>query len=184
MTIRVWLTKAAETHFEDAGEVSRVQSKPHVAMFYGFKVFEEHVGGQRYISLSVDPLNPTVDTPTFPKGTVRRVTFTHKYFDGFRNDGIYEHKGATARLELTQKIRSASTLEDVSRLEIFQEIQITAGSIRTLRQIYTKVRSGEIEPSEDWGSPLKAPSFEQMLGLVALASSRAHGSAPNPSKMN
>jgi hypothetical protein len=177
MTIRVWLTKAAETHFTDAGEVSNVQSKAHVAMFNGFKVFEEHADGKRYISLSFDPLNPTVELPVFPKGSVRKVTFTGKHFDGFRNDGIYNHKGAVARLETTRKIDRpfVNSQKDVSYVMITQEIQVSAGSIRTLREIYTKIRTGEIKPTEDWGAPMQAPSFEEMLGLMALVSARAHG---------
>ena len=185
MTYRVWLTKAAEADFVTAMETECREEKG-VVRFQGLKVLTDNLTGKPYISVNLDPIDPTVELPTFPKGSIRKVTFTGKHFDGFRNDGVYRHKGATVYLKIVHNLKTPSVhnTEDVTHLEIYQEVQISAGSVRTLREIYTKVRAGEIEPSEDWGSPMKAPSFEQMLGLVALATSRAHGATPSPSDMN
>lgn len=183
MTYRVWLTKAAAAGFTTATERKYGEDKK-ITRFQGLEVMTDNATNKPYVAISFDPINPTGELPILPKGSVRKVTFTGKYFDGFRNDGIYRHKGATARVELIQKIRLGCSLEDVNRLEIYQEIQISAGSVRTLREIYIKVRSGKIEPTEDWGSPMKGPSFEEMLGLMALVSARAHGGVQTPSDMN
>ncbi len=166
-----------EADFREEKEVTRLQ---------GMKVLTDNMTGTPYISVNFDPIDPTNEPPTFPKGSVRKVTFTGKYFDGFRNDGIYRHKGATAYLKLVRSLKAPSpyNTEDTTHLEIFQEIQITAGSVRTLREIYTKVRTGEIKPTEDWGSPMKALSFEEMLGLVALVNARADGTIKTPFDMN
>jgi hypothetical protein len=183
MSYRVWLTKTAETDFVTAKE-TKYREEKEITRFHGLEVNVDKVSGKSYISVyNVDPMDPTNEHHIFPKGSVRKVTFTHKHFDGFRNDGIYQHKGATARLETTQKIHSPHSMEDKSRFEIFQEIQISAGSLRTLRELYTKIRSGDLEPAEDWGSPMKTPSFEEVLGLMALVGARTQGSH-TPTDMN
>jgi len=183
MTYRVWLTKAAESDFVTAMETEFREEK-EVMRFQGMKVLTENLTGKPYISFNFDPIDPTIELPTLPKGSVRKVTFTSKHFDGFRNDGIYRHKGATARLETTRKIHHPYSENDVGSIETYQEIQISAGSVRTLRDTYTKVRTGEIEPFEDWGSQRKAPTFEEMLGLMALVTARVHGGTQAPTDMN
>lgn len=182
MSYRVWLTEATKTDFTTATE-RKYGEDQEISRYNGLEVMTDKVSGKSYISVHHDPIDPTIEHPAFPKGSVRKVTFTHKHFDGFRNDGIYQHKGATARLETTHKVHTPYNMEDKTRLEIFQEVQISAGSLRTVRELYIKVRSGDLEPAEDWGSPMKAPSFEEVLGLMALVGARTQGSH-TPTDMN
>lgn len=183
MTYRVWLTKAAKVGFKTTTE-KRYGTEKEITRFCDLEVYTENTNAAPYISIERDPIDPTVEFPVFPKGSVRKVTYIGKHFDGFRNDGVYHYRGATARLETTQKLHTPSSMEDKSHLEVFQQIQISARCVRTLREIYTKVRSGTIQPTEDWGSPAKAPSLEEMLGLMALVSARAHGRPQTPTEMN
>ncbi|MDA8596718.1 hypothetical protein N9L26_00065 [Candidatus Pacebacteria bacterium] len=183
MSYRVWLTKAAETDFTTATERKSGEDQ-EITRFQGLEVVTDKLTDKRFLSVNLDPIDPTIEPPTFPKGSVRKITFTSKHFDGFRNDGIYRHKGAVALLETTQKLHTPSTMADKTLLQVFQEVKISAGSVRTLREVYTKVRAGKLEPTEDWGSPMKAPSFKEMLGLLALAGAHARGGAQTPTDMN
>lgn len=183
MSYRVWLTETAKTSFVTTNEKKYGEMKD-VARFNGLEVYTEETSGKCYISISRDPLDPTIELPTFPKGSVRKVTFTSKHFEGFRSDGIYRYKGATARVETTQKLHTPMNMEDTTHREVFQEIQISAGSVRTLREIYTKIRSKTIEPTEDWGSPMTDRTFAEMLGLISLARAHIPGGGKPPSDMN
>jgi len=78
-TIRVWLSATAEPDFETRGER---QGIPNI-YWQGFEVKYDKPTCQRpFLSLYFDPLDPTVKLPSFPKGTVREVTFTDRYWTG------------------------------------------------------------------------------------------------------
>jgi len=58
---------------------------------------------------------------------------------------------------------------DVGAVETWQDIQISAGSVKTLREIYAKIRSGYLKPAEDWGTPLEDfVAVGVMLRLMAM----------------
>ncbi|MBY0310373.1 hypothetical protein K2Q16_04495, partial [Patescibacteria group bacterium] len=154
-----------------------------ITRFCGHEVTFETGTESSYVQLWGDPIDPTQELPTFPKDSVRKVTFLTKHYVGFRNDGIYRHKGAVARVEMNRLLHTPMTNGDTTHLEEHQEIQISAGSIRTLREIYTKVRSGKLKPSEDWGGIVKPPTLEEVLGMFSLAGARA-GGVGSPGNMN
>jgi hypothetical protein len=182
MTYRIWLTEAAKATFVTTQEKKYGEMK-EITRFSGHEVSFETGTGSPYVQLWGDPIDPTLELPTFPKGKVKKVTFLSKYHVEFRNDGIYRHKGAVARVEMNRRLHTPMTNGDTTHLEEYQEIQISAGSIRTLREIYTKVRSGTLKPSEDWGAVSKAPTLEDVLGMFALAGAQANG-VGSPGNMN
>ncbi len=184
MTYRVWLSKTAEANFITAKE-KKYSEEREVTRFQGLEVVVDIISGKSYVSIyNIDPIDPTAQYPSFPKGCVSKVTFVGKYFEGFRKDGIYRYKGAIARLETQLKLHTPHNLEDKRHLEVFQEIQVSAGSVRTLREIYTKVRAGEIQPTKDWSSKASDHSLEELLGLMKLAGAPASGGLKALSGMN
>jgi hypothetical protein len=182
MTYRIWLTESAKETFVTTQEKKYGEMK-EITRFSGHEVLFETGSRSPYVQLWGDPVDPTQELPTFPKGSVKKVTFLSKYPVGFRNDGIYRHKGAVARVEMSRRFHTPMSDKDFAHLEEYQEIQISAGSIRALREIYTKVRSGVLKPSEDWGAVTKQPTLEDVLGMFALAGARTNG-VGSPGNMN
>jgi hypothetical protein len=100
--------------------------------------------GRKYITLNGDPNDPSTVFTNVPRRFIRQVTFMDNFYKGFRTDGLYRHKGATARVETRESGGNMGAVQH-------QNISISAGSIRTLREIYSKVRAGELlKPNIDW----------------------------------
>lgn len=156
MTVRIWLTAAAAKAVETKEEPKPfTTSKMHdVSRFNGFEVKSDQAGAV-YIDFNVDPFDPASYVPNIGHKYIKRVSFLDKYFEGFRTDGIYKLKGATARVETEERYISAGNLHESGHEERYQNISISAGSIRTLREIYTLVRQGKLQPTEDWGTDLQ-----------------------------
>ncbi len=182
MTYRVWLSEAAKASFITTHEKKYSEMK-NITRFCGHEVTFETGTKSPYVHVYGDPIDPTHIPPVFPKRSIRKVTFMTKHHVGFRNDGIYCHKGAVARVEINRRLHTLMTNGDTTHLEVHQEIQISAGSIRTLCEIYTLVRSGKLDPSEDWGGVTKPPTLEEVLGMFALAGAKAGGDN-SPGNMN
>jgi hypothetical protein len=134
MSIRIWL-KMTATQF--VGKAYNVET--------------DNKSGGKYISIYADPNNPAASIPVITRKYVKRVSYTGKYYAGFRTDGIYHHKGATAHVETIENINRPYSDNDRTTEEKHQNISISAGSIKTLREIYSKIRTGELKPTEDWG---------------------------------
>lgn len=149
MSLRIWLntkgTKAVKTE-----KKTRDDNSEHEDHHLGdLEIKTDHRGRGMFAHFyHTDPTNPVHSMPIIDRKFVKRVTYTGKYFEGLRADGIYRHKGATAHLQTVEKSEGFGDRVFNRR---YQEISIVAGSIRTLREIYTKVRSGELEAEEDWG---------------------------------
>jgi hypothetical protein len=147
MSIRFWLNanaeKATETKQEKKfGEMQDVS-------YLGDLEVRDDKGGAKYIDLYADPLDPASSMPTIDRKYVKRVSFVDTYHEGFRTDGIYKLKGATARVSTQRRFHGG--LDTEQEEEVYQQISISAGSVKTLREIYSKVRKGELKPDEDWG---------------------------------
>ncbi|MBM3272273.1 hypothetical protein FJY94_03310 [Candidatus Kaiserbacteria bacterium] len=108
--------------------------------------------GARYIELNLDPIKPSAEVPPLDRKYVRKLTFKHAYYAGFRADGIYAHKGATARVAFHRHV-NGGIMSQTQTVEDSQKISIAAPSLRTLREIYSKVRSGQLKPDAEWGQP-------------------------------
>ena len=141
-TTRVLLTSLA---------VELVVENPDHPTKYGLGRFEglevkSDDAGNRYVELD-DPLDPAAVTPAIHSRFIRRVSYKGRYREGHRPDGIYKWRGATARIETQRDVYPS---REYSQTDRYQNISISAGSIRTLREIYTKVRAGELRPTADW----------------------------------
>lgn len=150
MTVRYWLSKAAE------GKLVTKQEKKYGEMrdirrLDGIEVGTE--GGANYIDFYVDPSDFVSPPPTIGRKFFKKITFVDTYHVGFRKDGIYKYRGATARV-VTERRFHGRCYEHETKEEVYQKISISAGSFETLRQIYSKIRSGALEPTENWGASM------------------------------
>ncbi len=106
-----------------------------------------------FIDLYVDPWDPTESDklPSFlTQEMVVRVTCKTRIYRGFRTDGIYT-KG-NSRLLAECEIHTESSLGTVGGIESteWQDVHISAPSIKDLVEIHTEFRQGRLKPSEDW----------------------------------
>ncbi|HEV3245380.1 MAG TPA: hypothetical protein VG102_03405 [Candidatus Paceibacterota bacterium] len=144
MSVRIWLNatgvKALEPPQAGCADLLKVG---------GSKLRVDRENGCQYVTLSGDVIDPSTVFVNLPRTFIRRVTYLGKYYKGFRTDALYRYKGATARTETEEHHHGHADI----RVDRWQNISISAGSIRTLRQIYAKVRSGELkpEPQDEWG---------------------------------
>lgn len=145
MAVRFWLKTSAH---ELVREVSRTgYANSHT--LDGMEVETDRKSGEKYINFYVDPINPGVILPVIASEYVKYITYIASYHAGFRTDGIYRYKGATARVETTPMHRDSN---QGGGQEYRQDIDISARSIKTLRDIYSKIRTGELKPEENWGT--------------------------------
>jgi len=138
MTTRFWLRTPLSLEEKVDGRADLLK---------GTRTRVDYENGKPYVPMSGDVMGPVPALPTIPAGLVRVITYIGMIQNGFRSDGIYRYKGAEARLTTeTQEVghRDAGTTVKV------QTMVISAGSVRTLREIYSKIRSGELEPTEKW----------------------------------
>ena len=149
MTFRIWLKKTVEQSLENEQGQKCNAEEDGASYFNGVVVETNKASGERFITIYADPLNPTASMPRIDHKHVKRVSWSDKYFEGFRTDGIYRYKGATARVET---IKDTDGVGETLFERHYQEISISASSIRTLRVIYTKVRTGELKVEQDWGA--------------------------------
>jgi hypothetical protein len=156
MSLRIWLTAAGSKAIETKQETVYGKIK-EVRRLEKLEVRSDE-GSDDYITIYDDPLDPASAIPTVARKYVKRVSFIDKLFAGFRTNGIYKFKGATARIE---------TVEDTGGLGInqfnrrYQTISISAGSVKTLREIYIKVRAGELRPKHNWGDAEFEPEADR-----------------------
>jgi len=143
MSIRVWLNSAGEKALE--------QREPNVTgpLKVGDRLLRADMeNGHKYVYLVGRLNDPATVFPQIPREFIRKVTYVDRYYKGFRTDGVYQHKGATARTDTKKNYHD-------QQVEVYQEISISAGSIRAAAEIYNLVRSGELKPAENWESSKK-----------------------------
>ena len=158
MSTRIWLNATAT---QSLTKTDKKKWDKDVYTLDGVEVETDDKSGEKYISIYADPNDPAASMPVIARKHVKRVSYTDKYYEGFRTDGIYRHKGATARVETIEQTHTAFGANDVSITERYQTLSISAGSMRTLREIYSKVRTGELKPVADWGTSLPMLELRQ-----------------------
>lgn len=147
MSIRIWLKPTAT---ESLTKMDKQKYGEDVYTLDGVEVETDKTSGEKYINVSADPSDPTASMPRVARKHIERVTFISRFYENFHLDGIYKYKGATARLEVVVHYGGGYGPDDPRYEERDQTISISAGSVRTLREIYSKIRTGELEPVEDW----------------------------------
>lgn len=146
MSFKIWLTtKAGAQTNPQPGEKEKL---------YGATVETSKESGGKYISLYLDPIDPNVDMPRFEHKHIKAVTFSDKYHEGFRPEGMYRHKGGRAMVRTKVDVHNpyCGNQQDTTSIERYQVISISAKSIKTVREIYTLIRQGKgkLEPTEHW----------------------------------
>lgn len=140
-TMKIWLKAKAISQIND--------QKPK---FYGADVRVSEQSGGKFVTLYLDPTDPTVDMPRFSREFVRMITHSDTYHEGFRPEGVY--KFASARAVVKTEVRVSTpyggNASDSTSIERRQTISISAKNIKDLREIYTKIRQGVLSPSEIW----------------------------------
>lgn len=141
MTFKIWLTTDAVKRLEG--------NEPK---FHGEKVETSKASSGSYITLYLDLVDPTIDLPRFDHRYIKAVTFSSQYYEGFRPEGMYRHKGGKAMVRTTVRVKTpyCGNQQDATSIERYQEISISAKSIRTAREIYTLIRQRELNPVEHW----------------------------------
>jgi len=154
MSTRILLKKSAD---ESMTKTEKRKWDKDVYLLEGVEAVADETTGEKYIVIHADPLDPAASMPRVARKYIKRVTYTEeKYFEGFRTDGVYKLRGATARVDTIEVVHAPGwqNVNDTTTISRHQTISISAGSIRTLREIYTKVRQGTLKPVEDWGAHL------------------------------
>lgn len=151
MSTRIWLTSVAIEAIETKKENKHKDVMEDVSYLDGMEVKSDKGSKEHYIDLYFDPINPAESPPTIDPKHIKRVSFVDDYHKGLRIDGIYKLRDATARLETKRIIHSGYGYDANQIEEIFQRISISAGDIDTVREIYSKVRTGELKPIANWG---------------------------------
>ena len=161
MTIRYWLKPLPEEVI-DVRQESFLGNNKDVDYLNGHQI-EDDGSGSKYIEVRTDPTNPASSVPTtIDRKYVKRVTFVGTYYSGFRTDGVYKFKGATAHVVTLHRIHKGTNYEGKAiEKEVYQQISISAGSVRTLREIYSAVREGELEPCENWSISQSALNYNE-----------------------
>jgi hypothetical protein len=166
MTIRIWLNAKGEKALE-----APVQGRADLLKVGERMLRVDAENGCKYVNLNGDPNDPSMVFPTVPREFIQQITYVEKYYTGFRTDGVYRYKGATARTDTQERHHGHANIT----IERWQTISISAGSIKTLRQIYSKVRSGELKPATDWEvSQTDLARREREAKTASEASGQAH----------
>lgn len=101
------------------------------------------------------------EVPKIPQEFIALVTFRDRIYENFRKQGVYEFEGA--RLDLK------STLDfHLTPARKMQLIDIRGPSVESVRNILTRVRKGELKPTEDFTAGTEQPA-EQDDGTHAAA---------------
>lgn len=131
MTTRIWLKPAAAQ--KDGKRDDSLN---------GVKI--EFDNGMPFVIIHFDVMEPATQVPLIDPKLVSKYTYHGTYSSGLRNDGVYRLRGAEASLRTTTSVHEGVM---VTR---WQTISISAKSVKTLREIYTKIRTGELKVDQDW----------------------------------
>jgi len=164
MSIRIWLKATAEKAIETK---QKMYAGNMVDAFYldGVEVKTDETSGEKYINVYADPSDPadSMRMPRVARKHIKLVTFVTKFHKSFRLDGIYKYKNATARLEVVTHYGGGYGPNDPRYEEQYQEVSISAGSVRTLGEIYSKIRTGELEPEQNWSVDQRELEFQKAI---------------------
>lgn len=152
MSVRFWLNAKGKEALETERKLKHGEMQD-VSFLDGIEVRTNDKGGTEYIECYVDPFDPASSMPSIDRKYVKRVSSVDTYREGFRTDGIYKMKGATARVTSERGFHRGGSFDNEVHVDYYQQISISAGSVKTLREIYSKVRTGELKPVEDWSVP-------------------------------
>jgi hypothetical protein len=142
MAIRMYLTDAAtkewlkESQALKEWEQNRYQGeRPQTTLVSKFTAGCEN--GAWFIVLVGDLMDPIFIEPKIEAGNIEFVTFMDSYYGGHRPEGLYEHERATARVETQSGTK-------------WQHISIKAPTLDAAKEIYTKVRNCDLQPTTKW----------------------------------
>ncbi len=144
MSARIWLKTTTSSALVTTEGKSRSQLGTD-----GPDVDTDRVSGENFVPIYADIMDPSAVLPTVAREHIKRVTYEGKIHEGFRKDGLYRHKGATLRVETYNDTQGG--FGDGPAIAVrHQNISISGGSIRTVKEIYDRVRTGEITIDRNW----------------------------------
>lgn len=132
MTTRIWLKPGVA---EKNGK--RDDSLKEITL--GFE------NGMPCVTIHSDVMEPATQIPPIDPKLVSKYTYHGTYTSGMRNDGVYRLRGAEAT------VRTTTSVHEGCITTRWQTISISAKSVKTLREIYAKIRTGELKVDQDWG---------------------------------
>jgi hypothetical protein len=142
MAIRMYLTDAAtkewlkESKALKEWEQNGYQGeRPQTTLTSKFTAGCEN--GSLYICPNGDLMDPAFVEPKIDAAHIEFVTFTDSFCDGHRPEGLYKHEEASARVET--RVGTGS-----------QHISIRAPTLEAAKEIYTKVRNCDLQPTTKW----------------------------------
>ncbi len=146
MSLRIWLNARG---VKELGPP--VSGRADILKAAGQETRVDAEGTNKYAGTMLDVMDPSTLVPRVLHRYVKHVSYVGKWFEGFRADGIYYDRGATARVETVVELMG---FRDNRELMTFQKISIRAGSVSGIRKIYSKIRLAQLEPVEPWGLTL------------------------------
>lgn len=131
MTTYVWLRSGAE---------ERLAALNDQQVYVGPQIKIDHTSGTKYVVVHEDIFaNPT----SVPNELVEKVTVRDVTYRGFRTEGIYRRGKAVLIVKSTHT-------SEAGRSRWYQEISVSAPTMRAAKKIYSLVRQGELLPEENW----------------------------------
>lgn len=148
MTTRLWLKTSDKLPVEKSKD-------GRYDILENFFVFSEN--GLRFVALNGDIMEPSTPLPRFPAKYISTVTYRGRIYSPLIRVGFYTYKGATARIE--------TVFETEGRA--WQEISMRGGSVRTLRDLYQRIRMEQIKPIKLGVPEPRLADHDQPTGSVS-----------------
>ena len=107
--------------------------------------------GKKYVPIYGDVFDPAAAVPIIPTDLIERVTLQDRIHRGLRTEGVYRHDGAELVLKTDISFNSGPFDEEDRE---YQNVNVSAPSVKLLKEIYTLVRQGKLAPEENWEAPI------------------------------
>ena len=143
----IWLTEKAKKQFKKR-DVDWACGKKEFEFLGDVRVETHENSGKKYIDVRCDnPMDLTFIFPDIPQELIEKITLKGRIEVNFRTAGIYHQDDALLLLESRSFIERSS--EDLI-LVTWQDVSASAPTIEKLKNIYSLVRQGKLQPEENW----------------------------------
>lgn len=92
--------------------------------------------------------------PDIPPELIKMVTGVETIYRGLRTEGLYRKESAELILKTHVRFHPSESFMDMGTgRESWQDITVSGSSVEAVKEIYSLVRQGKLEPEQDWESP-------------------------------
>jgi hypothetical protein len=141
----LWLKDLTEEEQERLVEVADLATDEK--SFGKLRIEKDRVSGRQYIRIYDDETEADSIHPEI-KRRMKKVTLREEIYAGFVADGVYRLGKAQMTVKTERKFLHSG---DYSvEVETSQQLIVSAPTLKTLKRIYSRVRSHQLEPAEKW----------------------------------